>query len=179
MRRRDVLAGIASVGALGGAGAATVYGVPSVTDSGDDGPRHEPVEIATVEAPGSERGALQVPDTGGVTFVDLFATTCTVCQEQMSTLGEAYDRVGDDVTFVSVTNESERVADDEQLAEWWREYDGRWTVGRDATSELIVHYGTTTPTAVVFDAEGHVQWEESGQKTLEEILDGIDRARRE
>jgi len=176
MRRRDVLAGAASVGALAGAGALAVYGVPSgvLSDESDDGLRHDPIEIETVEATGSDAGTQTIPADGTVTFVDLFATTCDICQDQMPALGEAADQVGDDVTFISITNEGEEQASDDELTDWWDEYDGRWQLGRDPTSELIVHYGTSTPIAVLFDGDGQVQWEESGRKTSDEIVSRIE-----
>lgn len=177
MRRREVLAGLGSLGTLGGAGAITVYGLPSGDDAGADEPRHKPIEVTTVEAPGSEPGTLRIPDTGGVTFLEFFATTCSVCKDGMPELAAAHDRVGDDVTFLSVTNESERLVDDAALREWWREHGGEWTLGRDPTSELVVYYGTSTPTAVVFDADGRVHWESTGRKTADEVVDAIERAR--
>jgi thiol-disulfide isomerase/thioredoxin len=175
MRRRDVLAGAASVGTLAGAGAVAVYGLPS-SGFGDDGeePAHDPVEVETVDATGSDAGTQRIPADGEVTFVDLFATTCTICMDQMPALGEAYDRVGDDVTFVSITNEGEGQASDGKISDWWDEFDGRWQVGRDASSDLIIHYGTATPIAVLFDADGNVRWEESGRKTSDEIVSQIE-----
>lgn len=171
MRRREMLAGVASLGTLGAGAAAAVYGLPSRDDDGER--RHDPVEITTVEASGSQAGTVRIPNEGRPTFVDLFATTCTVCQEQMPTLGEVYDEFGDEMTFLSVTNESRSVVSDDELGTWWADHDGRWTVGRDVTSELIVHYGTATPTAVLFDADGRVVWEDTGRKAAEEFQENI------
>lgn len=181
MRRREALAGVASVGTLAGAGALAVFGVPSglLSDDSDGERRHDPIEIETVEATGSEAGTQLVPADGEVTFVDLFATTCDVCQDQMPALGEAADRVGDDVTFISITNETADQVPDDDLVDWWDEYDGRWQLGRDPTSELIVHYGTATPIAVLFDRDGRVQWEESGRKSSDEIVSRIEDVRAE
>ncbi|WP_293027946.1 TlpA disulfide reductase family protein [Natronococcus sp.] len=171
MRRRNVLAGVASAGTLAGAGALAVYGLPG---DEDEEPRHDPVTIDTVEAAGSSDGTQQIPAEDSATFVDLFATTCGICKEQMPALGEAYDRVGDDVTFVSITNENEDQVSDAELADWWDEYDGHWAVGRDATSDLIVHYGSGTPIGVLFDSDGVVRWEESGRKESDEIVSRIE-----
>lgn len=173
MRRRDFLAGLGSVGVLASAGAAAVYGVPSVSEllGDDEGEmRHDPVSIQTLEATGSESGVITVPDQNQVTFVDLFATDCSPCQAQMPDLREAHDRLGDDVQFISVTNQSEEVVDDDDIAEWWDEYDANWTVGRDSTSDLIVHYGAGTPIGLAFDSAGYLRWEESGQKTTDQIV---------
>ncbi len=167
MRRRDVVAGIVGVGALGSAGFTAVYGLPTSSEGEDR--RHEPIDLETVAATGSDAGTVTVPTESGVTFVDLFATTCDVCREQMPTLGELHDRYGEEMTFVSVTNERAQFVDDDALAAWWDDHDGRWTLARDPTSELIVHYGTSTPTAVLFDSAGNVVWEDTGRKSLEEF----------
>lgn len=172
MRRRELLAGIGSIGVLGTAGTAAVYGVPSIPGlTGDEGERrHDPVPIQTLDAPGSESGEISVPNERQVMFVDLFATDCIPCRDQMPELREAHDRIGDEVQFVSVTNESEDVVTDEDVADWWNEYDGNWTVGRDTMSDLIVHYGAATPIAIAFDSDGRLHWEESGKKTADTIV---------
>jgi len=109
MRRRDFLAGVGSVGVVAGAGAVAVYGVPSPESlrdgGGEDGP-YEPLEIETIDAPGSEAGTIQVPDPEQATFVDFFATWCGPCIDQMPALAEANERIGDEVLFYSVTNEN-------------------------------------------------------------------------
>jgi len=66
MRRREVLAGLGSVGVVAGAGAVAAFGVPSFDDDSDGssglvGRQHEPYEIETVDAPGSEAGTVTVP----------------------------------------------------------------------------------------------------------------------
>lgn len=177
MRRRDLLAGVGSVGALFGAGAAAYYGLPSVSSLlGEDGdePRHDPVPVQTVEATGSEAGEVTIPNEADVTFVDLFATDCVPCQEQMPALAAAHDRFGDDVFFVSITNQSEEMVSDEALADWWDEYDADWTVGRDSSADLIAHYGMGTPIGIVFDSDGRVRWEEQGRKTEAEIAEQLE-----
>lgn len=174
MRRREVLGWVAGLGVLAGAGSVAHWG--RTAGSGDEGrrdPGHDPVALVTVDAPGSDEGTLVVPETGRPTLVDLFATNCAACRDQMPALGEAHDRVGDRVTVVSVTTESERVADNEALAGWWADHDGRWSLARDPTADLLVHYGTTTPTAVLFDADGRVAWEDSGRKTAAEFVENV------
>ena len=175
MRRRDLIAGIAGAGIVGTAGIAHVYGLPMGRAEGEE-PAHGPVTVQGVEATGSDGGDLTIPAADQPTFVDLFATTCTVCQAQMPDLGEASDAL-EDVTFLSLTAEPEGAVDDEALAAWWDEYDGRWQVARDTSYDFVRHYSRATPTAVLFDADGRLRWEETGRKTADEIIERVDAAR--
>ncbi|MDZ5813405.1 thioredoxin domain-containing protein, partial [Halorubrum sp. AD140] len=99
MRRRHLLAGLASVGVLGAAGAVATGGVPDALGSG--GEVIEPMTPDTVDAPGSRDGEVTLPATDRPTFVDFFGTWCPPCKEQMPALADAYDRIGDEVLFVS------------------------------------------------------------------------------
>ncbi|MWV39063.1 TlpA disulfide reductase family protein [Natrialba sp. INN-245] len=186
MRRRDVLAGLASVGVVGGGGVLAVRGVPSFETERDDPEATDgaettapdPIAIETVEAPGSEAGEVRIPAPERVTFVDFFGTWCPPCIEQMPALAEANDRIGSDVLFLSVTNEAvgSSVTEDE-LVDWWDEHDGDWLLGLDPTAELTSRYlAGGYPSAVAIDTDGRVQWSDSGVKTADELVAGIERA---
>ncbi|UHQ95311.1 TlpA family protein disulfide reductase [Haloterrigena alkaliphila] len=182
MRRRDVLAGLGGAGVVAGGGAVAVYGLPSpgrfLDEETDEPP--EPIEIETIEAPGSEAGTVAIPDRGRATFLDLFGTWCGPCIEQMPALAEANERIGDEVQFCSVTNESvgpNGSITKAELVDWWEKHGGNWTVGHDPAAELTSRYlEGGFPTAVAVDATGRVQWAESGIKTADELVDGIERA---
>ncbi|ELY50213.1 TlpA family protein disulfide reductase [Natronolimnohabitans innermongolicus] len=186
MRRRDVLAGVGSLGVVGGGGVLAVRGVPSFEADGDektapdgtDSTADDPIEIKTVEAPGSEGGEVRVPTGDRATFVDFFGTWCPPCVEQMPALAEANDRVGADVLFLSVTSEAvgSSITEDE-LVDWWDEHDGDWLLGLDPTAELTARYlAGGYPSAVAIDSTGRVQWADSGVKTADELVAGIERA---
>ncbi|WP_049923660.1 TlpA family protein disulfide reductase [Halopiger djelfimassiliensis] len=182
MHRREALAAIASAGVVAGGGAVAAYGGPSIREvldeDGDDGRQYEPLEIETVAAPGSEAGTVLVPPPGEPMLVDFFATWCEPCIEQMDSLGQAHDRIGDEVRFLSVTNEAVgRSITEAELVEWWAEHDGNWLLGLDPTVKLAErHLGTSYPAAVAFDADGRVQWADSGVKTADELVAGIEQA---
>lgn len=185
MRRRDVLAGLGGAGVVASAGAVAVFGVPAGNNadgsdgsSGVVGKQHEPYEIETVDAQGSDAGTTTVPASDRPTFVDFFATWCDPCIKQMDALAVAHERVGDEVRFLSVTNEpvGESITRAE-LAQWWKDNGGNWTIGLDPTSELTTRYwGTPYPTAVAIDASGTVRWRSSGVKTADKLVAGIERA---
>ncbi|MGQ3328009.1 TlpA family protein disulfide reductase [Halorubrum sp. FL23] len=177
MRRRNLLAGLASLGALGGAGAVASGRAPVAL--GGEGARDpvDPVTLDTVEAPGSRDGEVTIPAPDRPTFVDFFATWCAPCVEQMPDLVEAHDRLGDEVLFVSVTPEDVGGAvSEEAVADWWRENDGDWLVAADVTAELAARLNVGGyPSARAIDSAGRVRWATSGTHTTEELVDGIER----
>ncbi|MDZ7688327.1 MAG: thioredoxin domain-containing protein [Halobacteriales archaeon] len=124
VRRREIIAGALGLAVLGGG---AVY-ASRPSDSG----AVQPVEVETLDAPGSEAGVVEVPSTGEVSVVEFFATWCRVCAGMMENLNEVNDRIGDEVQFVSVTNEPVgHTVTREDVTDWWRDHDGAWTVGID------------------------------------------------
>lgn len=175
MRRRELLAGAAAFGTVG-AGAAAVHADWSPIGGSE---AIDPVTLDRIDAAGSPAGTEQVPQPGRVTFVEFFATWCDVCERAMAPLGEAADRVDDDVQFLSVTNEPlDGPAAREAVAEWWADHDGRWPVAHDADLELSRRLDATgVPYAVVLDTDNRVAWDEQGYKEADELLSAIDGAR--
>lgn len=170
VRRRDFIAGALGVAAVG-AGAAYVG-----SDSDD---AVTPVEVETLDAPGSDAETVEVPRRGDVTFVEFFATWCHVCQGMMDEVAAAHDEVGDDVQFLSVSNEpvGHTVTRDE-VVEWWQKNNGDWTVGVDGDLRLTEALDAAgVPTTVVVDAGNRIVTAETGRKTSDEILEAIESAR--
>lgn len=186
-----MVAGLASVGVLGGAGAVATGGIPSApggddldgsetgNETGGDAPeRVEPVTLETVDAPGSRDGEVTLPAPDRPTFIDFFATWCSPCVEQMPDLVAAHERLGEEVLFVSVTPEDVGGAvSEESVADWWTENDGNWLVAADVTAELAARLNVGGyPSARAIDAAGRVRWSTSGTHTTEEFVAGIERA---
>jgi len=171
MRRREMLAGLAAAGVVGGS--AVIAGRNAL--DGANGPAIQRHEIETIDAPGSDPGTAQIPDPDRPTVVKFFATWCTVCQSMMEPTGEVYDRLGGDIRFLSVTNEP--VGDTvtrADVAAWWDEHDGRWTVGLDRGLELTAALDASeVPYTFVIDSEGIVQWADSGYKSADELSAAI------
>ncbi len=161
MRRRDLLAGAASASAVGlGAWTVTSGSLGTGSSVGPD-----PLVLETIDAPGSEAGEVRVPKPGVVTFIDFFGTWCSPCIEQMAALGRAHDAIkGERVQFLSVTNEPVgETLSREEIARWWADHGGAWTVALDAEDGLTERHDVTRlPTAVVLDPEGTVTWEHTG-----------------
>lgn len=174
MRRRDVLAG---VGALGVFGAGAAFALGDVDLLGD-GEGVEPVELPQLEAPGSSAGTVVVPEEGRVSYVTFFATWCTTCRAKMGPLGEAATAV-ENAQFISVTNEAVgQAVQPEDVADWWRRYDGNWPVAHDDELELSRRLEAPgVPYSVVLDADNRVTWSDAGYKEATEILEQIDAAR--
>lgn len=173
MRRRELLAGIGSLAALGGGAAVAFDAVGQSTDA------VEPVEIETLDAQGSEPGTIMVPERGRVTFVEMFATWCTVCQSMMPRVGEVYDSVGSDVQFLSVTNEPlGNTITREDVRDWWVDHDGHWPVGVDADLTLTQRLDASgVPYAFVFDRQNSLVWEHRGRASVQELTTAIEEVR--
>jgi len=179
MKRRHLLAGLASAGALGGAALVAGGVVPGpLGGGGGAGQPVEPTTLGTVDAPGSRDGEVTLPADGQPTFVDFFGTWCAPCVEQMPALAEAEDRAGDEVFFVSVTTEDVGGSlSEEAVVDWWREHGGDWLVAADVTAELAAKLNVGGyPTAVALDATRRIRWSDSGVHTADELLAGIDAA---
>jgi thiol-disulfide isomerase/thioredoxin len=172
MLRREFLGGAVGLAVLG---AGAMY----VSRSPDD-EAVQPVEVETLDAPGSEAGTVEVPRRGEVTVVEFFATWCTVCEGMMDDLNEVHDEVGDDARLVSVSNEPVgHTVSRKDVADWWRENDGSWTVGVDPelvlTDEL---QATGVPTTVVLDENNEVVLSKTGRSTADEIIEQVRKAKR-
>lgn len=170
MRRRDLIAGFVSGSVVAAGGWITVSGLPL---EGDD--RVDPVSVETIDASGSEAGTMTVPAAGSVTVIDLFATWCTPCKRGMDELGVAYDRVGDEARFVSVTNEAVGGSFTRQdIREWWREQDGRWSVALDPDGTLTRELETPgLPFVAVVDASRRLQWTHHGVAAASDVIERV------
>jgi len=179
VRRRHLLAGLASVGVLGGAGAVATGRTPDALGIGSDGGEPvAPTTLQAIDAPGSRDGEVTIPAEGRPTFVDFFGTWCPPCAEQMPDLAAAHDRVGEDVQFISVTTEDVGGAVSESaVADWWREHDGDWLVAADVTAELAAKLDVGGyPTAVALDADGRIAWSDSGVHSADRLVEAIETA---
>ena len=160
MNRRRALAALAGSGLTGGGLWVARNGLPG-TASADGG--RLPRRVETLDARGSSAGEAVVPTPGAVTVVDLFATWCGPCDEQVEILAGVRPEY-DGVSFVSVTNE--RVGGTltrDDIAGWWNRNGGAWTVGLDPGSELLAAFGAPgMPYVAITDEDGRVVYDHGG-----------------
>lgn len=166
MRRRDLLVGAGSLAALG-AGAAVAFDAVGPTDAASV----EAVDLEVIAAPEGAADTVSAPELGRVTFLELFATWCGVCESMMPELAAAHDAAEGDIQFLSVTNEplGETVTR-EDVAAWWREHGGTWTVAADrdlAVTRRLEASGV--PYAFVLDSRNRIAWRHRGRTDAEEI----------
>lgn len=179
MKRRELVAGVGSLGVLAAGSALALTGLPSIEDddpSADDdesggGVNDGPIELKTIDAPGSEAGTITVPNDG-VTVAMFFSITCGRCGQLMEPLGDAYERLeaehGDDVTFVTIMPR----AFESEIREWWREHDGNWYLGHDKAGRLATRYRVAGTDVIAIDADGEAHWR------TDAVLDGDRYARK-
>jgi len=175
MRRRAFLAGVGAAGTAGLAGCGAVRDLAG--DSGSDGTGSvDGVTLATIDARGSSEGEVTVPTTGSPMLVDLFATWCTPCKPTLDNLAAARGQVSESVVYVSATDEA--LTEDfttEDIAAWWADHGGEWTVAHDEGSALRREVGATrNPTSVLFDTEGQEVWRHTGIPETETVVSEIE-----
>jgi thiol-disulfide isomerase/thioredoxin len=170
MNRRRFLTAAAGTGITVGAGWLALNGFSD--DSG------LPIRVETIRARGSETGHIRVPVPGAVSVIDLFATWCAPCVEQMETLSALHGTFGKQVRFVSVTNERlGGTFSRADLREWWHKYDGAWTLGSDPESDLMAALGAGgLPYLAVAAADGTIVWRHSGLTTKSTLQTAIKQA---
>ncbi|TMT85843.1 TlpA family protein disulfide reductase [Haloterrigena sp. H1] len=179
MRRREIVAGLGSVGALAGAGGLLLGGVPSFgADSGPGNGDDGSYTVETIDARGSEAGTLPVP-TGDVMVLEFFVTGCGNCQTQMPKIAEAYSQLatdhGDEVTFLGITFQSPDNKPPAELRDWWRAHGGNWPVGYDPMGDIAASYGYSSyPTTIVTDADGEKHWGKLGITEPDVIVDHVE-----
>jgi len=182
MRRREIVAGLGSVGALAGAGGLLLGGVPpfgadsagSDRDGDDDGP----ITVETIDARGSEAGTLTVPN-GDIMVVELFVTGCGNCLAQMPNLASAHADLtaehGDSLTFLGATYQSAESKPPAELRDWWRGHGGNWPIGYDPAGEIAARYGIVGyPVTVVIDGDGEKRWKKLGITSPDVIVDHVE-----
>lgn len=178
MQRRTVLGGLAGAATLAVGGWAARRG-PTAGDSvgnaaGDedgDGSGGVPAQIETIDAPGSEAGSLVLEEEYPL-VVTFFATWCSSCSREMSDLTAAHAEVGDQVPFLSLTGEVVgRSVSRAEVADWWREHDGAWSLGLDPDSQVMNQFSVIgIPSVVLVDADGEVVWSDSGHVDTDALV---------
>lgn len=192
MRRRDLVAGLGGLAAFGVAGwhaigdefgervPAGTDGVAAETDADEDGAAEiESVTVETLDAPYSSAGTMPVPVPETVTVIDVFATWCAGCDDQLRRLADARDRVGDDVQFVSVTNEAIGGGlTREDIRKFWREHAGRWPVALDDDGMLTTRLDVRgLPHTAVADPGGRIVFAEQGVTTSDAVVSAVEHGR--
>jgi thiol-disulfide isomerase/thioredoxin len=166
VERRTFLGAAVSAGFVGSAGCLGVGG----GDAGNEGGDGEGLE--RLDVAGSPGGTVQPLPAGEVALLDFWATWCAPCKPQMAELREIRERYPD-VHMVSITNEDDR----EAIREFWREYEGTWSVAIDPEVRTNDRFDVTRiPTLLVFDADGTEVWRHVGLAAAEDIAAALEEA---
>jgi cytochrome c biogenesis protein CcmG/thiol:disulfide interchange protein DsbE len=109
--------------------------------------------------------------TGRPTLVNLWATWCEPCREEMPLLQEAYTRHGQQVRFLGID-----VQDDPEAARWFLDEFGiEYPHAVDSDGALLRALGMRgLPVTLVQDEEGRVIGRQVGQLTAENLQQLID-----
>ena len=144
------------------------------------------IELAAIDAPGSDGGTVGIPSEGQIQLVNCIRITCPTSRAMLSRVADARDRlaesydVGADGTVhvITVVDEySGSAASPSELADWWAEQDGDWTIAVDEDGTLFDAYEVTgTPTTLAVDGTGEVHWRDEGGTTSNAVAGGVEDA---
>ncbi|AXR78952.1 TlpA family protein disulfide reductase [Natrarchaeobaculum sulfurireducens] len=168
MKRREAVAGLASVGLLGGGVAlwrrtSITPAAPDETEETEEDSSGEPeFELETIDAGESEAGTIPVP-TDGVLLLNFTSPSCGTCQRLMPPLEDAVAELtqsyADVLTVVSVT----APFPEDDLREWWAEHNADWSLGFDPRGRLSTWYRITGyPVLAAVDSDGELRWDDDG-----------------
>lgn len=183
MKRRPLIAAVATGPVLGGC-------LDDGRESDGDGTESErdglPLEIETVDGPGSEAGTVRVPSDDQVQLLNCIRITCPTSRAMLSRVGEARDELASarevgpdgDVHVVTVVDEySGSASSPPELGDWWDEQNGDWTLAVDEAGALFDAYDVTgTPTTLAIDGAGAVHWRDEGGTTATDLVGGVEEA---
>jgi len=92
---------------------------------------------------------------GKPVLLDLMATWCGVCREEMPMLNDTYSKDKDRIAFVSIDMDTYET--DEQLRAFRDQYKAPWPFALDRTGSVFgAFYPDGYPTLVIIDSEGRV-----------------------
>ncbi|WP_254863224.1 TlpA family protein disulfide reductase [Halovivax gelatinilyticus] len=137
-----------------------------------------PFEVRTIDAPGSDAGAVSLPESGTVTVCNFTRTACPTSESHLDVIGRAFDRIDDDdrVRFLSLIEYGrDPTSDDDAFADWWAEHAGGWPLGIDDDRVAFSHYEIDhTPSTVVLGGDGTVLLDRTGTETPGDIVRAVD-----
>ncbi|HUV79288.1 MAG TPA: redoxin domain-containing protein [Candidatus Bathyarchaeia archaeon] len=111
--------------------------------------------------------------SGKVVVLDLMATWCPVCKDEMkelSQLGQEYS----DVVIITISVYPLETADD--LRTYKEEHNTDWLFARD-TDNVLVKYGAfTLPTIVIIDPQGYISFQKAALVPAKELASEVEKA---
>lgn len=109
---------------------------------------------------------------GKVVILDLFATWCQPCLQQIPQLAEIYEKYGhDEVVIISISSPS----DNEDLLRQFRdEHQMSWKVARDTAGVFDKYNVVYIPTIVILDQNGAVYYTNEGLTDASTLSSKID-----
>lgn len=142
-----------------------------------------PFEVTTVDAPGSEAGAVTVPSSNRWLLVNFTATQCPTSEGFLADLNDARTEfqeqyeLGPNGNFEMlsvVSGAIGTVPTTDELAAWWRDHDGAWLVGLDEDGGLYDYYDISrTPSLALLDENGEVRWSRDSTVSAGTIVSGV------
>jgi len=113
---------------------------------------------------------------GRVTILSFIKTRCSSCRIETTQLKAIYEKYHDDVTILSISIDP-AYDTDQQLLQFKNETGITWTVAR-GTDEIKSDYDIqTSPTTIIVDRSGYIQFKHTGEVAQEELSQQLERIR--
>jgi thiol-disulfide isomerase/thioredoxin len=110
---------------------------------------------------------------GKVVILDLFATWCQPCRDQMPELKEIDHAYSDsEVVILSIDIDTEETV--QQVRDFKNEFQAGWTFAMDTFGVGPLYNVERIPTLALIDREGNLVWLHTGVTTAEELKARID-----
>jgi cytochrome c biogenesis protein CcdA/peroxiredoxin len=110
---------------------------------------------------------------GNVVVLDLMATWCPVCNDEMKELSQLKEQYNE---VVIITISIDPTETDEKLRSFKENYNADWLFARDTNNILVRYNAFTIPTIVVIDPQGKIIFQRAAFVSAAELESEVERA---
>jgi cytochrome c biogenesis protein CcdA/peroxiredoxin len=137
-----------------------------------------------VQAAGSEAPPFTLTSINGMTFnlsdyqgnvvvLDLMATWCPICNDEMKELSQLREQYNE---VVIITISVDPTETEEKLRSFKETYNADWLFARDTSNILVRYNAFTIPTIVVIDPHGKITFQRAAFVSAAELESEVERA---
>jgi len=111
---------------------------------------------------------------GRVTILSFIKTRCSSCRTEITQLKAVYEKYHGDVTILSISIDP-TYDTDQQLLQFMNETGITWTVARGTDKVKSDYAVQVSPTIIIINNSGYIQFKRTGEVTQEELSQQLER----